>query len=235
VIEAGLEFRPSAIPQVVRAFLSLPGELRPTHESADEKEVGTEVRDSGKLLERVTKIKTGFFLKGPHVTCDISLAGSTPIICNCFLDVGPILAKRFLAHMATAQPVFGFACAPEERVWRNRVTTTQGVNSIEIWVGRDTMKYVPGLYWLTLLPEALAEMHHIPLSSVERIALEHIKIEGGQHLFRFYERPEDWRSAKGVTKLCSSLPGIFDIEKVRPRLVAAKNFLDLNAVASKWK
>jgi hypothetical protein len=137
--------------------------------------------------------------------------------------------------MAVANPIFGFACAPEEKQAKNRVTTKQGANTIESWVGRDTRKYVPGLYWLTLLPAALAERHGVSLAAIEGVALEHVELQGGQHLFRFYEEPENWRSASGIAAQGTFLPGVFDIERVRPQLEAAKNFLDLNTIITNWK
>jgi hypothetical protein len=100
---------------------------------------------------------------------------------------------------------------------------------------RDSQKYVPGLYWLTLLSDALVAKHGVPLSEVAQIALEHIELEDGQHLFRFYDRPEEWRSASNVTKLIRTLPGIFDVEKVKPQLETAETFVDLNAVVRNWK
>ena len=109
------------------------------------------------------------------------------------------------------------------------------MNSIESWVGRHAQRYIPGLYWLTLLPTALAEKHGVSLPAVEGAALEHIEIEGGQHLFRFYEEPKDWRSAVGVGQLCSSLPGIFDVQKVREQAALARNFLEFNEVVRNWK
>ena len=95
--------------------------------------------------------------------------------------------------------------------------------------------YIPVLYWLTLLPAALAERHHVPLAALQHVALEHVELDGGQHLFRFYERPADWRSAPLVDELRRSLHGIFNIEAVRPQLAAAKTFLEFDSLASKWR
>jgi hypothetical protein len=90
-------------------------------------------------------------------------------------------------------------------------------------------------YWLTLLPDALTTQHGVPLSAVEAVAQEHIKLEDGQHLFRFYKRPEDWQATAAVENLCASLPGVFDVEKVKPQLSAAKNFLEFNSMLREWK
>ena len=235
MIQAGLEFLPSARRLVIETFLTLPGELRPTHQSADEDGVGTELKDHGRFPKTVMKRETGFFLKGANVTYDLNFVKDKPIVCNCFLETDTALAKDFLIHMASAQPIFGFACEPEEREWRNRITIKLGVNSIESWVGRDTQKYIPGLYWLTLLSTVLMEKHNVQFTAIEALAQEHVVIEGGQHLFCFYRRPDSWRSATGVVTLSPSLPGVFDVEKVRPQLATAKNFLDLSVITRGWK
>ena len=172
------------------------------------------------------------YLTGDHCSYDISLAAPKPIICHAFLDVEPALAKQFMVEMASLHPIFGFACTQEEGYQRNRVTTQQRVNTIESWVGRNVRKYVPGFYWLTLLPDAMAKQHGVRLSAVEDVAQEHIELEGGQHLFRFYQRPEDWQATSVVAELCASLPGVFDVEKVKVQLPAAKNFLELNSMLS---
>ena len=150
--------------------------------------------------------------------------------CNCLLDVAPELIKAFLIHMMSAQPIFGFACEPQERDQRNRINTKQGINNIESWVGRDPQNYIPGLYWWTILPNALAEKHRVPLAAIKPIALEHVRIEGGQNLFRFYEKPDGWRAAQGIDTMRLSQPGIFDVEEVRPLALAARTFLELGAV-----
>jgi len=236
MIEAGLDFE-GAIDRVVTAFADLPEPLRPVHFSHEEKLASDADRidDQMRFAVFVAKSKSGFFLLGPGVTYSVRIATGKPLVCDCFLELTPEALEQFLKHMSKAKPVFGFACVPGERERRNRVTTRQGVNVIESWVGRDTKKYVPGFYWLTLLPDALAEQHGVPLSSVKAVAQEHVELEGGLHLFRFYERPEDWQETPAVTKLCASLPGVFDVEKVKLQLSAAKSFLDLNSMLRKWK
>ncbi|WP_423600603.1 hypothetical protein [Roseateles sp. MS654] len=236
MLEAGFEFD-GAADHVLTALAGLPLPLRPTHFSHEEK-VGSDadrIADRKRFAAFVAKSKSGFFLLGPAVTYSIRIASGRPLVCDCFMDVEPETAKQLLEHMSTARPIFGFACAPGERERRNRVTTRQGVNTIESWVGRDTQKYLPGFYWLTLLPEALAKQHGVPLIAVKAVAQEHIELEGGQHLFRFYERPGDWVGARAVTELGKSLPGVFDVEKVKPKLLEAKNFLELNSMLRDWK
>ncbi|MVF24753.1 hypothetical protein EVC37_24595 [Methylocaldum sp. BRCS4] len=242
MIESRLDFQTSDLRFVVEAFCTLPMELRPTHHSRGEDEPGEPLLDVGKFLDSMAIANLGPVLKGSNVEYyvefsyrNIGTERVKSIYCDCNLDVEPHLAKQFLLHMAAAQPIFGYACAPEERQHRNRVIVKQGINTVESWVGRDLQKYIPGFYWLTLLPDALAEKYSVPISVVENIAQEHIELEGGQHLFRFYERPEDWQSTHEVAALCSLLPGVFDVEKIKPQLATAKNYLELDSALRGWK
>ena len=236
MIEAGLEFD-GAIDRLVKAFIDLPAQLRPVHFSHEEKPASDadRIADSKRFSAFVSKSKSGFFLLGSGLTYSVRIATGKPLICDCFLEVAPEAAEYFLRHMSKAMPIFGFACAPGERERRNRVTTQQGASKIESWVGRDTQRYVPGLYWLTLLPEALARQHGLPLAAVSALARQHIDLGNGQHLFRFYERPEEWQETSVVTDLIATLPGVFDVEKIKPQLIAATNFLDLNALLREWR
>ncbi len=236
MLEAGFEFE-CAVEDVVAAFAGLPPPLRPTHFSHEEK-IGSDadrIDDSKRLASFIVKSQSGFFLSGPGVVYSIRVAVGRSLVCDCFVDVQPESARQLLVHLSKVQPIFGFACMPVERERRNRVTTQQGVNTIESWVGRDTQKYIPGFYWLTLLPHALMKRHGVSLDLVEGVAREHTELDGRQHLFRFYERPEDWHATSVVDELCASLPGIFDIEEIKPRLSTAKDFLELNSLLREWK
>lgn len=238
MIEAKLIFEQIAVRSIVAALLSLPEGLRPNRHIVGEGEPGEVIQDVDEFLNSLEKPREpqGFFLKGAKVLYDINPAvGNHPFTCNCWLKVNPALAQQFLLQMAKQHPVFGFACASEEKNRRNRVVVKQGINTIESWVGRDYQKYVPGFYWLTLLPDALAKKHRVPIPEVEKIAKEHLELEGEQHLFRFYDRPEDWQATDEVAKLCASLPGVFDVEKVKPQAEAAKNFLELDEMLENWK
>jgi len=235
MIEAGLEFANARLQEVLQALFALPADLRPSRYSRGEDEPATVIVELDEFLASTERKAPGPLLIAPRGTYDISIPEDKPLVCVCFLDVEPMLAKEFMLHMATAKPRFGFACAPEEREHRNRIKTKQGENLIESWVGRDLEQYIPGLYWLTLVPEVLAKKHDVPLSALKKIAREHIVVEDDQHLFRFYENPNDWKSTGDVARLCASLPGIFDIEQIRTQLMSAKTFLDLNALVRRWK
>jgi hypothetical protein len=236
MIKAELEFEYSAARLVLEKLMTLPEAMRPTYKSLGEDDAGTKIGDAGMFVRNFELPSIGVFLKNSSVLYDIRrLRNGGLVCCGYFYEASPDAVKNFLINLASARPIFGFACTPEERDFRNRITTVQGVNTIESWVGRDTQKYIPGLYWLTLLPAELAEKHGVSLSRVTEAAREHIELEGKQHLFRFYEGPDDWRSADTVNELCSSVPGIFDIEKVRPLLRSTKTYLELSDITTNWR
>ena len=56
----------------------------------------------------------------------------------------------------------------------------------------------------------------------------------GLHLFRLYDNPEDWGSEKKVSALVACEVGVFDIEKIKPWLLAATNFHAVNEVLDDW-
>jgi hypothetical protein len=234
MIEAELKFPLSARRLIVETFVKMPGKLRPVSTEMGEDQDDVIIQDQDEFIKNALIRGTGFFLNGPGVSYDINLTGRKDITCNCFFQGGPDLIRSFLVHMTLAKPIFGFACKMEEQERWNRIKTKQGINAIESWVGRDPQKYVPGLYWWTLLPTALAQQHHVSLTARRDVALEHVEIEGGQNLFKFYEKPDDWTSAPRVDALRLSQPGIFDVEKVRPLVAATKTFLELSAVTRAW-
>jgi hypothetical protein len=238
MVEAELEFGDGTLERVLTTLVTLSPSLRPTHFSdGDEDDISSRqlIDGSRKSVKFLSSRSTGFFLFGPTLTCSLSVVKGKALRVYCSIDGESSLATQFLGHMAQAQPIFGFACTREEREQRNRVVTKQGISTVESWVGRDPERCTPGLYWLTLLPTVLAEKHGVSLSEIRRIAKEYAEPYDGQHLFRFYERPDDWRTDTGVAEFCSSSPGFFDIERVRPKIMAAKNFLDLHAILRDWK
>jgi hypothetical protein len=236
MIEASLEIN-GGIERIVEAFLDLPTPLLPVHYSNNEtvgKEAGV-VSNKKQFTDFLAKSESGFILLGPGITYSVRVAPGKPVICDCFLDVSPHAAQEFLECMSVVEPAFGFACLPIEREMRNRVTVKQDLNTIESWVGRDTQKYVPGFYWLTLLSDVLMKRHHIPLSAVKSVAQMHVEVKTGLHLFRFCDRPEDWQKSSPLANLYVTLPGLFNIENVKSQLLGITSFLELNSLLRQWK
>ena len=241
-IHAGLELEPGlgSLRTLVRELCTLPDSLCATRHSQGEDEAGQAIDEVERYL---ASLKGGPLLRGRGVLYDILAPmrrSDLPISCSCYFNATPPnLVRMFMERMAAIGILFGYACTWEEKQHRNRIFAEidggKGGTS-EGFYGDDISKYVPGLYWLTLLPEALAERHGVPLAEVSQAALEHVDLGGGQHLFRFHDRPEDWRKrTDAMDDLCARLPGVFDVHEVR-RLVAkgVKTFAELHALLDPW-
>ena len=232
---------PETLRTVVAALLELPDGLRPDRHSLGEDERGKPIEDVEEYLDGLSNDPVPPFLRGEGVSYNISAPGNVPVKCDCELHGPPHLVETFLTHMAAANPVFGYACTWEELEHRNHLVSKiryrSGVTGTsEQFIGRDTSKYVPGLYWLTLLPEALASRHGVPLAEVAKVALEHTRLAGGQHLFRFHERPEDWAERRqALDEVCASLPGVFNIADVKPLVAGVTDDRELSRIVSPWR
>jgi hypothetical protein len=236
VIDVGAEFESGQLDQVVAALLAIPLPLRPQSFSSSETGRGESVDDAKTFAAFLRKSKSGFFLKRPGLVCSISIGGNKqPLTCNCFVELGADAARSVIEALAQARPRFASAASLEERDRRNRVSAKFGINNVEAWVGRDVARYVPGLYWLTLLPRTLSEAHGLSLEQLRAQAREHVALEGDQDLFRFYDDPGDWAAnQERVAQLYRQNAGIFDVEKVKPLLSSAKNWLEFTGLVRQW-
>lgn len=235
VIFVELEYQASSAKRLIQNLLALKGELRPTHQSIAEDGPGIAI-DSGDFDGGSFEMpSSGMFLKGSGILYDIRRSRQDTILCDAYVEESVIgLVKRLLIGMADKNAIFGFACEPDERERRNRITTRLGVNTIESWVGRDPQRYVPGLYWWTLISEGMATKLGLAISEIVCLAKEEITLESGARLIRFYDMPRDWQSADGLVRSYPTLRGVFDVEKIRPTIEKARNFLELSTLVHDW-
>lgn len=211
-----------------------PNNLRPEEFRLEEGKSGPKLKYPGDVSRIFSEKKSGFFLHSRNIDYMFMIDGQLPIKCFIDLNADRECAVEILVRMAPARPSFAFACQPAERNARNRVVHDLDVGRMDAWVGGDLEKYVPGLYWLTLLPSDLIAKHGIPIDALSQAAIEHRELEGGQHLFRFYERPEDWRTTGKIDELIAANEGFFNIEKARQALVGIKKFLPANEALRAW-
>lgn len=235
MIEIDFVFPSLARKEVITAIMGLPETYRPTHICNDKEKAGRPIEDSGRFIREFSSRQTGELLIGRRGTIDISLAGPKPINCNLLLDVSPDEAEEVVDYLCIAKPVFGFACASEERLHRNRTTNVLGVNTIESWVGRDTEKYIPGLYWITVLSDEILHLHKVPLANLAEAADRQTEPAEGIHVLRFYEDPRGWHNSDKLTTVIESVEGIFKIAKARDAMGKASNFLEHSSIYRNWK
>ena len=219
---------------VVGALCSLPEPLRATRHGEGEGEVTQPIEDVATFL---MSLSSGLVLRAKSAQYIVWAPYGNQIECMCrFKARATPLVKNFMEHMATVKPVFGFASAWDEYAHRNQIDVRLRLYREQAIVGKDLSKYVPGLYWVTLLPDDLAKRHGVLLSKVRQVALEHVDLGGGQQLFRFHDHPSKWRAhADDLDGLCAAMPGVFNIAHLRSRLVGVTEEKEFDAIMKPWR
>ncbi|SHN12340.1 hypothetical protein [Roseibium suaedae] len=235
MIEVGLIFK-SEFKTLVDVVSNLPEVLRPRYFSSGELVESKKnlVSDKDKLRKFLAGERTGFFLIGDQVSYYFNALADDTISLDCFLNATPETAKTLLEHLLVAKPFFGFACKPEEREQRNRIVMQFGANTIEGWVGRDISKYLPGLYWLTVLSKDLAERHSIDLQDLGRYSRKSVKTSDEVYVLTFHDDPEEWSSMNVAADFYSDHSNIFNIEHARQELSKADNLMEFLAMTRRW-
>lgn len=235
VIQAGLELDDSRREAVTRELLNLPEPLRPTHYNFGEDQKRKPVPSLLEALSILTDSRQpGPLLYGPRFSYDLRRGRDRTFRLSCFFETADPDVHTLLVSLASAGPLFGYACALSERIARNRVQKQIGVNALEGWVGRNPRKQLPGLYWYTLISDDLIRQLEIPLDLLVAMAKKYEEPAAGQHLFRFYDRPEDWQAADSVNRFIVDQPGIFDIEEVKMQLSRGGTLLEISTLLGRW-
>jgi hypothetical protein len=236
MIHAEVEIDPPALAIALDRLLSLPYSLRPTRVRLGEDEQGDPIDDVGAFVQSFVLPIGGVLLEGVGVGYDIRRRREA-ILCHAFFEAEPSAGdvRSFMTQLAIPGAIFGYACAEEEWSARNEIRTEFGVNTMDSKVGRDSGKYIPGLYWWTLIPSELARRFDVSIGDLANAAREYVEVAPDLHLFRFYEKPQDWQSSAIVRDLYDSLPGLFQIDRVRAELECATNYLEISAITRKWR
>ncbi|MEW5849141.1 MAG: hypothetical protein AB2A00_10010 [Myxococcota bacterium] len=114
--------------------------------------------------------------------------------------------------------VFGFACETEEYHHRNRYERSLVGRHISYWVGRDASKYLPGVYWLTVVSRprlAAAELGTESLGAVGKVlslGADHVALQA-------FDKPADWLAhSERLDRFCHDAPGVFSLQRIRAGL-----------------
>jgi len=240
MIQAILYFDGDYLGDAVTRISTLPEAIRPTHFSAGEK-----VEDKANLLSNAARFgafmkrhETGFFLMGAEVLYNVSIKGKLPSTIAAYCDSAALAlhAETMLGALSQARPVFGFVADQREYHHRNRLAVSLGNNKVEAWVGRDVNRYVPGIYWITLLSDALCRRHGLETRHlVQELGAECLPLGECQTVLKLYNQPEDWEKHVEQVDLACLSNGVFSITKVTSDAARAANIMDLQALLSLWK
>jgi len=259
-VEVVVYFDKKDIQQVIDSLQALPTHLQPKYFSEEEtlKSKKDEVADKKRFEKFIARNPAGFFLFADGCLYDLSIheRGYSKIFCDVqneeFYSYIPLLFQT----LASATLIFGFAGENQERVpnadgsyvitheevrsehdHRNTHFITIGMNHIESGVGHDLDKYIPGVYWYTLLSDELLNKHHVDLASLsaEAISTETLG-DGSLHLLKFYESPGEWKQhAERLDNLCERTDGIFSRRSVESAVSGVSSYLEYNDIIADWR
>jgi hypothetical protein len=227
------------IEAAIRALQTLPTLIRPNFFSADEisRKTKATITDEPKFKAFVAKNEHGFFLFGERARYNIGLRpknGFSYIAVDDFKgELSESDAVAILKVLASAGSAFAFAASLDEYHHRNRYVRTLGANQFEAWIGRDLRKYIPGIYWLTVLPKehanTLATLSNIVGAMVTEIDAQHV-------LVRAFEYPSEWQQhAARIDEWLAKQPSFFSKQRILHRLDASAHIAALSEVAGECR
>jgi hypothetical protein len=220
----------------------LPEAIRPVYFAEDEgKIIKANLLSNEERFRNFRKANpTGFFLYAENKTLfNVSTrrVGHAEVMLYLAEGLPSEFVIAFIRSLVRHQPVFGFGCDEDEYDHRNRYYITIGKNHIESGIGRRLEKYIPGVYWYTLLSDGLLTQHGVKLAdlSVEAVVTETLG-DGSLHLLKFFERPEDWKeNAERLDDLCERVDGVFSRRSVEKAVAGITNFLEYDEAIAKWR
>jgi hypothetical protein len=217
---------------LLKRVLDLPDELRPVRFSSGEKVRSKDdvVDDENRFSKFVERNPAGFALFCDGLTYDVMLRVS-PKTLSCYLTKDASRAHTLLQHFLGKEFLFGFACDYEEWLFRNRLVKDVGSQRVESWVGRDTSKYIPGLYWLTAISKTLVAQHAADASQIKAVAKVLPSPSAHVLFFQRYDRPDGWMAHKAAI----SLNGFFRIDDAIAAVKSCNTYLEVNGALAAWR
>ena len=130
---------------------------------------------------------------------------------------------------------FGYACLAEERAHRNRIAKQMKYGVHEAWVGRDHSRYLPGLYWLTVVSVSALSRLGVSIDVLRAVSKEVSVCANRTLVARLYDKASDWESeSQRIDSWCRETPGVFSKDAVVKALASANTFADAADALGKW-
>jgi hypothetical protein len=151
-------------------------------------------------------------------------------------------AEAFFEQLLAFSPLFGFCCTWDEYWVRNNIWQVKhesGDNGSSSFLGRDLRRYIPGLYWRTVISAELAAGHGVDLEAVGALTPGHRRLPDarpghGLHVFSFGDDPLGHRTDDAASRICKATPGFFHIDMVKPDWIAARTWREWSEVESRF-
>ncbi len=176
----------------------------------------------------------GYFLHARDVCYGVSFfENEARFFIECSCDENAFVLMKMLA---TFPVIYAYASQIEEREHQNRIVVKKPYGIHEAWVGRDFNRYLPGMYWLNLIPKSLLTKHGVTAKEINSIAISCEKSNNKNYLIQLYSSSIDWvdQVAK-VDKWREDTPGVFYKQTAEIALKKGTNFLDDCDATNEWK
>ena len=175
----------------------------------------------------------GYFLHAKSATYSINTLEDASLFIECSNDdVAKILVDQF----ANCRVHYAFACEFDERVHQNRISVKKNYGIDEQWVGRDYKKYLPGIYWLNLVPKSMLEHNGVDINSVKAVSFIFREVGNDSYLFQLYPNSSDWlEHTKSIDAWRLNTHGVFFKKAAEMALKEASNFLEASDATREWK
>ena len=228
-------FEQSRFDTVLGALERLPNPMRPEYfgEGSSVSSESDRLDDRQRFSAFRARRGWHFSLFAEHIDyfIDPSKGGKVCVLCFCKFPLSDKQLHCFFHALASINVPFAWAAHAEEFEHRNHIRR----GNVESWVGRNIADSLTGLYWWTMISAPLLHRHGVELSRLKAEAYSHEPF-GECHLFKFYERSEDWeKHAPRLNDLCESLPGIFSSRGPERLVARATGLRDFLAKLSPWR
>lgn len=227
---------------VVKSLRVLPTPVRPVYFTEDEgKIVKANVLSDERRFEGFLKENTlGFHLysEDRQTSIDLSLWSTSYNEVNLDLEFEDHAkyVTDFIRCLVEHGPIYGFACDLEERKHRNYHVMKIAPWTFNHYIGRDLKKYIPGVYWYTLVSDGLLERHGVSLADLSAEAVSTEKLgDGSLYLHKFYDRADEWKqNTRRLDDLCERVPGMFSRRAADDMFKEAKSYKEHGEIRDLW-
>lgn len=234
-----VRFKDSLQELVLSKIMQLPEPIMPIFFTADEGQKNKKnlVLDEKKFSDFRKQNPFGFFLYAEKASFNLSFSDHSEAIVSVDIKDHSLsyLLSNLLSELVNLPIDFGFTCNIDEYKHRNHYFYQMEGQSLETYVGRNYIKYIPGLYWITYISFELLEKHQIGIEQVTAFASMVHKLENGI-LFKFYDNPDNWRlNCEDLDKICDQEDGIFSLKKLYKLVPNSISLMELLDFLDEWE
>lgn len=233
IIDSTIKYINLDLSHIVSFLLNLPQEYLPVWYKLDEvvnsKKMITSEKDFEEFIQRNSEY--GFSLYNDNIEYDLKPARD-----EIWIRIEEeYVTDNFLNLLLETKPYWGYFADFNEIVFRNKIVKKIGNNSIETWIGRDIMKYLPGLYWINIISNEAFEKFKLNFDNLSN-ANSKLTINHKYKLLKLYEKANDWYSSVDLTNIIyDSQERIFDKRFIENKVESVDNYVEYKSILKDFK